>query len=111
MLYLKQATQSERILNFFRLPVAFLLSVLVTVMLFYLMQALIDSGEKALTESKSGHIVDFTRVQQELVVETKKRRPEPPPLPDEPPEVIKPNLQADTNTEAWSNRFEAHRHN
>ena len=67
MLYLKQPTQTERILNFFRLPVAFLLSVLVTVTLFYLMQSLIDSGEKALTEGKTGQIVDFIRVKEEIV--------------------------------------------
>jgi protein TonB len=107
MLYLKQPTQVERTLNFIRLPVAFLLSVLVTVMLFYLMQFLIDSGEKALTEGKAGQIVDFTRVKEALAVETKRRRPKPPPLPDEAPKVIKPRLQADTNPEAWSNRFEA----
>jgi protein TonB len=107
MLYLKQPTQTERMLNFFRLPVAFMLSVLVTLMLFYLMQSLIDSGEKALTEGKAGQIVDFTRIKEELIVETKRRRPEPPPLPDEVPKVIKPRLQADTNPEAWSNQFTA----
>ena len=107
MLYLKQLTPAERMLSFFRLPIAFLLSVLVTVMLFYLMQFLIDSGERALTEGKSGQIVDFTRVKESLAVETKRRRPKPPPLPDEVPKVIKPTLQADTNPEAWSNRFEA----
>ena len=107
MLYLKQATRTERMLNFFRLPVAFLLSVIVTVMLFYFMQALIDSGEKALTEDKAGQIVDFTRVKEESRVETKRRRPEPPPLPDEPPKVITPRLQADTNPDAWSNQFAA----
>ena len=94
-------------LNFLRLPVAFLLSVLVTVMLFYLMQFLIDSGEKALTEGKAGQIVDFTRVKEELAIQTKKRRPKPPPLPDEVPKVIKQRLQADTNTDSWSNHFEA----
>jgi protein TonB len=107
MLYFKQPTQAERTLNFFRLPAAFLLSVLVTAMLFYLMQFLIDSGEKALTEGKAGQIVDFTRVKEVAAVETRKRRPKPPPLPDEAPKVIKPTLQADTNPEAWSNRFEA----
>jgi protein TonB len=107
MLYVKQTTLVERILNFFRLPVAFLLSVLVTVMLFYLMQFLIDSGEKALTEGKAGQIVDFTRVKEVAAVETRKRRPKPPPLPDEAPKLIKPTLQADTNFEAWSNHFEA----
>ena len=71
------------------------------------MQFLIDSGEKALTEGKAGQIVDFTRVKETLAVETKRRRPKPPPLPDEAPKVIKPKLQADVDPEAWSNRFEA----
>lgn len=107
MLYLHQPTQNERILNFFRLPIALFLSFLITLMLFYLMQSLIDSGENALTESKMGQIVDFTRIKDEIQVETKKRRPKPPPLPDEMPKVAKPRLQAETNLEAWSTQFKA----
>lgn len=107
MLYFHQETQPQRMLNFLRLPVAILSAVAMTLMLFYLMQFLIDSGEKALTEGKAGQIVDFTRVKEELLVETKKRRPEPPPLPDEVPKVAKPRLQVDTNTVGWSNEFKA----
>lgn len=107
MLYVRQETQTEELLNILRLPVAMLLSVLMTVMLFYLMQYLIDSGEKALSEGQPGQIVDFTRVREEQEVVTKKRRPEPPPLPDEQPKVAKPNLRAESDPDAWSNEFMA----
>ncbi len=107
MLYMQQETPKDRVLNILRFPLALLFAVTITVMLFYLMQSLIDSGEKALTESKSGQIVDFLRIKEDMVVQTKKRRPEPPPMPDEAPKVVKPILRADIDTDAWSNEFKA----
>jgi periplasmic protein TonB len=105
MLFYHTETFSERLISILRLPVAGLLAMVVTIFLFYLMQFLIASGEKAITGQNLGNIVEFTRIKQEQIVETKKRRPEPPPLPDEPPKVATPRVQANTNTEGWSNVF------
>jgi protein TonB len=86
---------------------AFLFSATITLMLFYLMQALIDSGEEAITATNIGTIVDFIRVNEEPDLDLKKRRPEPPPLPDEIPEVSKPVLRSDATIDAWSNKLSA----
>ena len=104
MLMYRAETLSERLLNILRLPVAALLAFIVTMLLFYLMQSLIESGEKAITADNLGNIVEFTRIKEEQIVETRKRRPEPPPLPDEPPKVAKPRIQTNI-TETWSNVF------
>ena len=69
------------------------------------MQSLIESGEKAITTDNLGSIIEFTRIKKKQVVETKKRRPDPPPLPDEPPKVAKPQIQTNFDVEAWSNVF------
>ena len=105
MLLYHAETLSGRLLNILRMPVAALLAILVTTLLFYLMQSLIDSGEKVITEDNLGNIVEFTRIKEEQVVVTKKRRPEPPPLPDEPPIVKNPRLRTDVDAQSWSNVF------
>ena len=66
--------------------------IFVTLLLFYIMQALIQSGREVITKSGAGSIVDFVRVKQEQLVETKKRKPEKPPPPDEPPPDVRPQL-------------------
>ena len=57
----------------------------VTLGLFLLMQALIDSDKSALTEGPKIDITDFVRVDEDEDLEIKKRKPDPPPPPDEPP--------------------------
>ena len=104
MLLYRAETLSERLLNMLRLPVAALLAFVVTILLFYLMQSLIESGEKALSENHLGNIVEFTRIKEEQFVEVKNRRLEPPPLPDEPPKIAKPRVQT-IDVESWSNVF------
>ncbi|MCZ6640711.1 MAG: energy transducer TonB [Gammaproteobacteria bacterium] len=61
------------------------LGVVVTFMLFLLMQALIKSDRSALTEDKFGRIVDMVMLEDELELQIKDRKPKPPPPPDEPP--------------------------
>ncbi len=63
--------------------------VFVTVFLFYVMQALIQSSEKVLKEDELANLVDFVRVKQEPKLERRQRKLKKPPPPDEPP----PNLQ------------------
>ena len=81
-----------------RLGVSMIVGLLVTLALFYLMQALISGGKSALTEDKVGNLVDFVRVKQDQEVQTKQRRPKKPPPPDEPPPDVPPqdfNLKVD----------------
>ncbi len=61
------------------------LGIVVTFVLFLLMQALIKSDRSALTEDKFGRIVDMVRLEDEQELQTKDRKPKPPPPPDEPP--------------------------
>ncbi len=61
------------------------LGIVVTFVLFLLMQALIKSDRSALTEDKFGRIVDMVRLEDEQDIQTKDRKPKPPPPPDEPP--------------------------
>ncbi|MCZ6855883.1 MAG: energy transducer TonB [Gammaproteobacteria bacterium] len=61
------------------------LGMVVTFMLFLLMQALIKSDRSALTENKFGRIVDMVRLDDDQEIQVKDRKPKPPPPPDEPP--------------------------
>ena len=58
----------------------------VTLGLLFLMQILIASGQKALTEDKSFRIVDFVRIQEEDILQVKEKKPEKLPEPETPPE-------------------------
>jgi periplasmic protein TonB len=73
--------------------------VFVTLALFYLMQALIQGADSALSDDKIGNLVDFVRVKQDQALETKQRKPKKPPPPDEPPPDVPPqnfNVAVDT---------------
>lgn len=73
-----------------RLSVSVLVGIIVTLALFYLMQALISGADSALTEDNLGNLVDFVRVKKDEEVNSKKRQPKKPPPPDEPPPDIPP---------------------
>ncbi len=73
-----------------RLSLSAIVGAIVTLALFYLMQALISSADSALTDDKLGNLVDFVRVKQDQDVETKQRKPKKPPPPDEPPPEVPP---------------------
>ena len=64
---------------------ALALGMLATFALFLLMQALIKSDKSPFDEGVSGKIVDFIRVEEDMAIEVKQRKPKPPPPPDEPP--------------------------
>ena len=66
--------------------------IFVTLLLFYIMQALIQSGRSVLNEAGATSIVDFVRLKQEQLLQTKKRKPKKPPPPDEPPPDVRPQL-------------------
>ena len=73
-----------------RLSLSSIAGVFVTLALFYLMQALIQGADSALTDDGNLTLVDFVRVKQNQDLETKKRKPKKPPPPDEPPPDVPP---------------------
>ncbi|MEC9276007.1 MAG: protein TonB, partial [Pseudomonadota bacterium] len=68
-----------------RYLIAFVISLAITLGLFFLMQSLIKMGGSALTEPPKGSVLDFVRVKQDEQVEKKDRKPKKPPKPEEPP--------------------------
>jgi protein TonB len=75
-----------------RFGFSLVMGLFITLLLFFVMQALIQSGRSVLQEGGSTTIVDFVRLKQEQILETKKRKLEKPPPPDEPPPEIRPQL-------------------
>jgi protein TonB len=77
----------------FRAFIAVVLGLLVAFGLLFLMQALIATGQAAISEAKSTRIVDFVRVKREERLESKRSKPDRPPNPDQPPpEVPQPSM-------------------
>jgi len=68
-----------------RIPVALLSAAVVTAGILFVMQLLIATGEKALSEESDRYFLDFVRVRQEEAVETKDRKVEKPQAPEEAP--------------------------
>ncbi|MBU2977641.1 energy transducer TonB [Alteromonas sp. C1M14] len=68
-----------------RFIIAFVISLAITLGLFFLMQSLIKMGGSALTEPPKGSVLDFVRVKKEESVEQKDRKPRKPPPPKAPP--------------------------
>ena len=78
-----------------RFGFAVALGAVATFALFLLMQALIKSDKSPFDDSVSGKIVDFVRVEDDVSIETKQRKPKPPPPPDEPPpDMPRPDFDA-----------------
>jgi protein TonB len=76
----------------FRYLTALLLGVIITLCLFFLMQALIDSGDQGLRSSSDGQIMEFIRIKDDENLSFKDRRkpvkPKPPKEPPPPPKLI-----------------------
>jgi len=75
------------------------LSFVTTFALFLLMQALIKSDKSPFDEGIHGKIVDFVRLQDDMDIQTKQRKPTPPPPPDEPPPDM-PKPEFDSNVDS-----------
>jgi len=71
---------------------ALLLGMIVTLGLFFLMQALIDSGEQDFSSSSEGQMMEFIRIKDDENLSFKDRRkpikPKPPKEPPPPPKLI-----------------------
>ncbi len=84
----------------FRLPISVVLSLVVTLALFWFMQFLISSGDKELDAPEDRLNVEIVRVKRDEEVQERKREPPKPPQPEERPppppmdqmRTIKPNL-------------------
>ena len=86
-----------------RLGLASLAGVVITLALFYLMQALIQGAGSALTEDPIGNLVDFVRVNQDPDLQTRKRVPERPPEPETPPPDTPPqNFEINVDPEGFT---------
>ena len=75
-----------------RIGSSMILAGLVTVALFYLMQALIANGRSPMTRNESIQLVNFVRVKQPMHVETKQTEPKQPPPPDKAPPPMRPSF-------------------
>ena len=68
-----------------RYAIAVPVAIALTLAVFFLMHALIRTGQSALTEENGGAVVDFVRIRQVEKVQQKDRKPERPPEPEAPP--------------------------
>jgi len=92
-----------------RILIALVLSLGITLALFYVMQSLIKSGGSALTDPPRGSVLDFVRVKKEEAAQKKERKPRKPPPPKEPPpQMNQPQLDASSpNSEGGGMSFTA----
>ena len=74
---------------------SFGLGIVITLILFFVMQAVIATDEARLDEGAKGKLLDFVRLQEDQELQTKQRKPKPPPPPDEPPpDMPKPEFES-----------------
>ena len=74
---------------------SFGLGALITLALFFVMQAVIATDEARLDEGAKGKLLDFVRLEEDQDLQTKQRKPKPPPPPDEPPpDMPKPEFES-----------------
>jgi protein TonB len=74
--------------------------VVVTFCLLWLMQILIVTGKKALTDESDFSLGDFIMVKQEEIINKDENEPEPPPEVDEPPPELPPQQRDNLDTSA-----------
>lgn len=89
-------------MTYVRIIVAIAIAVVINWGLLGLMQYLIATGEKALSDDSSIRFVDFVRVKRDENVEVKETKPKKPPKPDTPPPAAPPQSQNDVNPNAIS---------
>lgn len=92
-----------------RYLIAIVLSAIVTLGLFYVMQSLIKSGGSAFTDPPKGSVLDFVRVKKDETAQKKDRKPNKPPKPERPPPAMEqPQLDSATpNAQGQSMNFGA----
>ena len=85
-----------------RFGLSTVVGVFVTVSLFYIMQALIQSNEKPLKEAALVSLVDFVRVEQEQELQIRQSKPKKPPPSDETPPVPPQNFNVSVDNTGFS---------
>ena len=71
--------------NIFRLLTGVLFGLVVTAVLFWFMQYLIETADRQLNEGTSGHLIDFVRLKRDESIQRRQLKPKKPPPPDAPP--------------------------
>lgn len=80
-------------MNRLRLIIGVALGLLVTLGLFILMPALIETADKSLDETEKRRIADILMPERQITENIKETKPEPPPDPDQPPpDMPQPDL-------------------
>jgi len=83
--------------------VSIVLGVCVTLGLLYIMQTLIQSGQKVMQEDPGDFLIEFVRIKEAQQLNTIERKPKPPPPPDSPPpEMPKPSFDTVIDTNAYT---------
>ena len=68
-----------------RLAIGLIVGLVITLFLFWFMQYMIETADRALDESSRGSLVDFVRVRKDETIERRQVKPKKPPPPDAPP--------------------------
>ena len=68
-----------------RMAIGVVLGLVITAGLFWMMQYLINTADRALNESAAGHLVDFVRLKRDESIQRRQLKPKKPPPPDSPP--------------------------
>ncbi|MBT8075905.1 MAG: energy transducer TonB, partial [Gammaproteobacteria bacterium] len=71
--------------NVIRIVIGLVVSLAVTLSLFWLMQYLIETADRTLNEDGAGNLVDFVRVKRDESIQRRQLKPKKPPPPDTPP--------------------------
>ena len=71
--------------NLVRLVIGLIVSLAVTLSLFWLMQYLIETADRTLNDDGAGNLVDFVRVKRDEAIERRQLKPKKPPQPETPP--------------------------
>ncbi|MCW8844326.1 MAG: energy transducer TonB [Gammaproteobacteria bacterium] len=89
-------------MKYVRIIVAIAIASAINWGLLSVMQYLIATGEKALSDDSKVHFVDFVRVKRDETVAQKETKPKKPPKPDTPPPTAPPRSQDAVNPNAIS---------
>jgi protein TonB len=71
--------------NIVRMVFGIVIGLVVTAALFWFMQYLIETADRALNEGGSSHLVDFVRLKRDESIQRRQLKPKKPPPPDTPP--------------------------
>lgn len=89
-----QIVRSSPVDGFVRGAIAVAVGVVITILLYWLMSALVAAGKNALTDAPAGRIVDFVRVPDPPQLRTEQPKPQKPNKPQRAPET--PQVQNET---------------